>query len=76
MTKEEFVPILFEILFTKNSMATIGEKYGVQGNTLQYISNGKRRKELTENFILPLRKNLEKNQKIFLAQYPAYGGDA
>lgn len=76
MTKEEFTPILFEILFTKDSMATIGGKYGVQGNTLQYISNGKRRKELTENFILPLRKNLEENQQIFLTLYPAYGGDA
>lgn len=76
VTKEEFIPVLFEILFTNDSMATIGGRYGIQGNTLQYISNGKRRKELTENFILPLRKNLEENRKIFLMLYPAYGGDA
>ena len=32
-----FDDILYDILFTKNSMAKIGAKFGISGNTLQYI---------------------------------------
>lgn len=37
----------------------------------RYIS-GKRRKELTKDFLLPMRKNLEENQRIFLKLYPNF----
>lgn len=60
-----FDDILYDILFTKNSMAKIGEKFGIAGNTLQYIQSGKRQKELTYKYIVPLRNNIEENQKIF-----------
>ena len=53
-----------DIIFTKDSMAKIGAKYNLQGNTLTYIANGQRRKELTQDFITPLRKNILINQKI------------
>ena len=61
--------LLYEIIFTNQSMAKIGEKYEVNGNTLQYIANGKRRKELTQGFILPLRKNIDKNKQIYFEKY-------
>ena len=60
-----FDDILYDILFTKNSMAKIGAKFGISGNTLQYIQSGKRQKELTCKYIVPLRQNIVENQKIF-----------
>ena len=65
--------ILYDIIFTNDSMAKIGEKYGVQGNTLTYIANGKRRKELTCDFITPLRKNITANQEIYNKKYSQRG---
>ena len=51
--------IIYDILFTKLSMEMIGAKYNIAGNTLNYIASGKRRKELTSNFIIPLRSPLQ-----------------
>ena len=70
--RKEFIPIFHDVLFTSDSMAKIGQKYGVQGNTIQYIITGKRRKELTKDFILPMRKHIEENRKIFNSLYPDY----
>lgn len=67
--------ILYDIIFTKNSMAKIGAKYGLQGNTLTYIANGQRRKELTQDFITPLRKNILINQEIYNKKYNQKEGD-
>ena len=69
MIEEHLSDILYDIIFTNQSMAKIGEKYSINGNTLQYIANGKRRKELTQGFILPLRKNLDKNKQIYFEKY-------
>ena len=71
---EDFIPIFYDVLFTPDSMAKIGKKYGVQGNTIQYIINGHRRKDLTKSFIIPMRKNLEENKEIFNKLYPDYKG--
>ena len=54
----------------ENSVREI--EVNINGNTLQYIANGKRRKELTSDFIVPLRKNLLENKKIY---FEKYGGD-
>lgn len=67
--------ILYDIIFTNDSMAKIGAKYGIQGNTLMYIANGQRRKELTQGFITPLRKNVTANQEIYKQQYELKGSD-
>lgn len=61
--------ILYEILFTKNSMQLIGEKFNIAGNTLQYIQAGKRHKDFTKEFIVPLRNNIVENQKIYSLLY-------
>ena len=57
---------------TKDYIAKIGQKYNIKGNTLQYIVNGKRRQELTKDFLIPLRKNLIANQQIFLKLHPQF----
>lgn len=72
--EEEFIPIFHDVLFTSDSMAKIGQKYGVQGNTIQYITTGKRRKELTKQFLVPMRKHIEENREIFNSLYPNYKG--
>lgn len=46
-------------------MEKIGNKYSISGNTLTYIANGKRRKDITKNFVVPLRHNLQTNQIIY-----------
>ena len=56
-------------------MAKIGAKYNLQGNTLIYIANGQRRKELTQDFITPLRKNILINQEIYNKKYNQKEGD-
>lgn len=55
LTKETFIPILYDCIYTKDSMATLGKRYHQTGNTLQYIFAGNRRKELTKDFLTPIR---------------------
>ena len=55
-----------DIIFTNLSMAKIGAKYNIKGNTLNYIQRGQRRKELTKNFLIPLRNFQKENQEIYL----------
>lgn len=69
LSQNTFIPILKDCLFTNLSMAKLGEKYDYNGNTLQYIFMGKRHKELTQNFITPIRQHLEENRKIFKELY-------
>ena len=73
----DFIKIFYEVLFTNKSVTQIGTENNIQGNTLTYIINGKRRKELTQDFITPMRKNIISNQEIFNKIYPDYkrGGD-
>lgn len=76
LTKEQFIPILYDIIFTNLSMEKIGAPYNIKGNTITYIANGKRRLDLTSGFITPIRKNLKQNQEIFNTLFPDFeGGD-
>ena len=76
-SKEDLIPVFYDVLFTRDSMAKIGARHGIEGNTIQCITTGRRRKELTQDFILPMRKHIEDNQEIFLTLYPEYRkGDA
>ena len=73
---DQFINIFYDVLFTSDSMAKIGAKYNIKGPTIQGIVSGKRRKELTKDFLTPMRKNIRTNQKIFLQLYPEFkGGD-
>ena len=74
--EDNFVSILYDVLFTKMSIVKIGEKYNIPGNTITCIMLGKRRKELTKDFIVPIRKNLKENQLIFKQIFTDFqGGD-
>lgn len=57
--------IIYDILFTNDSMEKIGNKYGEKGNTITYIALGKRRRELTQDYKIPLRKYKLENQLIY-----------
>lgn len=69
ITEENFIPILRDCIYTTQSMNQLGEKYNQKGNTLQYIFSGNRRKELTKNFVTPIKENLKENKKIFEKLY-------
>ena len=73
----DFIKVFYEVLFTNKPITQIGIENDIQGNTLTYIINGKRRRELTQNFLVPMRKNIINNQEIFNKMYPDYkrGGD-
>lgn len=75
ITIENFPLILYDILFTTKSIRSIAIKYNITDSTLRYIVLGKRRKELTKDFIFPIRENLIENKKIFLQKYPNFKGD-
>ena len=66
---DQLQDIFYDILFTTDSMEKIGNKYNIAGNTLTYIANGKRRKELTKEFLTPLRKNILINREIYNKRY-------
>ena len=70
LMKSEFDPkyhkVIKDIIFTNLSMAKIGAKYNIKGNTLTYIQRGQRRKELTKDFLVPLRQFQKENQEIYL----------
>ena len=61
----DFDKIIYDIIFTNDSMAKIGQKYNLKGNTITYIAIGKRQKELTKDYLTPLRKYRDENQKIY-----------
>lgn len=67
--ESQFQWILYDILFTNLSMAKIGKKYNISGSSLQYIQAGQRQKILTQDFVVPLRKNIIINQKIYQQKY-------
>ena len=62
--EEKLKKAIYDIVFTNESITKIGNKYGIKGNTLTYISYGKRHKELTKNLLTPLRKYQKENQEI------------
>lgn len=71
--QDDISDIIYDILFTNDSMEKIGNKYGEKGNTITYIALGKRRKELTQGYKIPLRKYKLENQLIYKQKN---GGDA
>lgn len=61
----DFNKIFYEILFTNKSIIQIEKDFKIPFNGIRYIALGKRRKELTKEYKLPLRKHIEYNQKIW-----------
>ena len=70
ISEEIVIKILKEYLFSEQSLLSITKKYNVKNSTIIYIFQGKRRKELTKDFLLPIQQHKLENQKIFLNKYP------
>ena len=56
--------IFYEVLFTNKYISQIEIDFNINFNRLRYIILGKRRKDLTKDYIVPMRKYIEKNKNI------------
>lgn len=61
----DFNVAFYEVLFTNKSISQIERDFDIHFNGLRYIVLGKRRKELTKDYILPMRGHIEENQIIW-----------
>lgn len=61
--------IIYDLIFTNIKIEDIGKKYGVAKNTIGDISRGISWKEITQNFLCPIRKNKLINQEKYNSLY-------
>lgn len=59
------IEICHELIYTDITLKDIGEKYHIARNTVGDISRGISWKEITNQFVCPIRKNKEKNKSIY-----------
>ena len=52
--------VFYEVLFTNKSISQIKRDFNINFNGLRYIILGKRRKDLTKDYIVSMRKYIEK----------------
>lgn len=69
LSLEKVQNICYELIFTSESLETIGKKYNVAKNTIGDISRGISWKEITNKFVCPIRKNKIENQSIYESIY-------
>lgn len=61
--------IVYDLIYTNIKLEDIGKKYGVAKNTIGDISRGISWKEITQNFVCPIRKNKLVNQEKYNSLY-------
>ena len=66
---EKVKQIVYDLIYTNETIENIGKKYGVSKNTVGDISRGISWKEITLNFICPIRKNKLINQEKYKSLY-------
>lgn len=69
LNKQTVILLLYDLFYSSLTIEQISQKYGVAKNTVGDISRGLTWKELTKDFIFPLRKNKKKNQEIYSSIY-------
>lgn len=70
LNQEQVIQICHDLCFCDDmSLKEIGTKYSVAMNTIGDISRGISWKEITHQFVRPIRKNKEQNKSIFKAIY-------
>ena len=69
ISPEEVIKICEDLIFSSDNLETIGKKYNIAKNTVGDISRGISWKEITSQFILPIRKNKLENQPIYESIY-------
>lgn len=62
----DFNSAFYDVLFTDKSICQIEREYKINFNGLRYIVLGKRRREITQQYKVPMRKNIEYNRKVWL----------
>lgn len=69
LDQEKVIKIIYDLSFSSKTLENIGIDYGVAKNTVGDISRGISWKEITNQFICPIRKNKIKNQEIYQSIY-------
>lgn len=69
LRKEQVISVIYDLLFTNLNQTDIGKKYGVAKNTINDISRGISWKEITHQFVCPIKKNKKDNQQIYTTIY-------
>ena len=64
----DFNKAFYEVLFTNKSISQIERELNIHFNGLRYIVLGKRRRELTSDYITPMREHIEANKQIWIKQ--------
>ena len=61
--------ICYKLIFTNNTIENIAKEYNLGKNTVGDISRGITWKNITNQFVLPIRKNKMKNQQLYQKIY-------
>lgn len=69
LSQEDVIKIVYDLLFTNINQTDIGKQYGVAKNTINDISRGISWKEVTQQFICPIKKNKKENRIIYKSIY-------
>ena len=69
LDKEQVKKIVYDLCFSSETLDKIGTKYGVAKNTVGDISRGISWKDITHQFVCPIRKNKLQNQEIYKSTY-------
>lgn len=62
----DFNKAFYQVLFSDKSISQIERDFDINFNGLRYIVLGKRRKEITKDYIVPMREHIEENKKIWI----------
>lgn len=69
LTEDQVILVCKDLIFSNLSQAEIGKKYGIAKNTVGDISRGLTWKEITNQFLLPIKTNAKENKSIFESIY-------
>ena len=67
--QDQVKEICYQLIFTGTTIDEIAKKYNLGKNTVGDISRGVTWKEITNQFVLPIRKNKIKNQTVYNSIY-------
>lgn len=66
---EDVRKICYKLCFTNETLKDIGKEFGIAKNTVGDISRGISWKQITSQFVCPIRKNKLENQEIYKSIY-------
>lgn len=67
--QNDVVEIIKELIYTNTKIEDIASKYGLKKNTVGDISRGISWKDITQQFVCPIRKNKKENIPIYQSIY-------